>query len=41
MDSIDIGQAITYLTVIVLACFAGAVEIKSQPISIALSEVKK
>ena len=26
MDSIDIGQAITYLTVIILACFAGAVD---------------
>lgn len=26
MDSVDIGQAITYLTVIVLACFAGAVD---------------
>ena len=26
MDNIDIGQALTYLTVIVLACFAGAVD---------------
>ena len=26
VDSVDIGQAITYLTVIALACFAGAVD---------------